>query len=643
MVLPSRISLPSPVRRVLLLAVLMLGVTGRAQDTTYPPLPRGATPITVLDAKGRFVGRLMPQKRYAVTLDRVPAFLQRALLAVEDPRFYEHGALDIRGIARAFMHNVVKGRAAEGGSTITQQLMKNKYLTGEKSLDRKVQEARMAVEFEKTHTKAQILEMYFNEIYFGNGAWGIAQASRLYFNKAPEELSEAECLALAGVPKNPGRYNPLGRPEDTAGRRDVVLKRMEELDLITGGQRQALMAHPAVALPPGQAPHYLARIRAQLLERFGPDILEWGGLEITAAVDLDLQRQAEQILRDGVRRVAKDLQGALVCMDPATGDVLAAVGGLEGNADGVNRAFNSLRQPGSAIKPVLFAAALEKGVTAGSIWSDEPVAYDWGGGNVWKPLNYGGEQFGEISLREALAHSDNIIAVKVLESVGVPYFVDFAGRMGLTLKAKSGLSLALGADEVTLKDLVQTYTSFAAGGTRAEARTILRIRDRRTGAVTEIPPVLTPVVSPAVAFVTTSMLQDVLAYGTAHALAPFGKAHAAAGKTGTTDDGQDAWFVGYTPGLITGLWVGADRPRPGGRGFTGGAVAAPIWERFMTRALASRPEVEFARPEGVVTVTIDPATGMLATEACPVKREENYVEGTQPVEPCPRHPAPVTP
>jgi 1A family penicillin-binding protein len=583
-------------RSLFLLAGLTAALAAQDPSGTYPLQPPGTTPITVMDCKGRYVGRLLPQKRYWVPLDRIPGFLRQALLAVEDARFYEHGGIDLRGIARALVKDVSKGRLAEGGSTITQQLIKNKFLSSERSLDRKVQEARMAMDFEKQYSKNQILEMYFNEIYFGNGAWGLVQASRLYFNKSPEALTEAECVALAGVPKNPSRYNPMASQVPVAERRDVVLKRMEDLQIITPRQRQTLREHPASSWKPGQAPQYLAAVRTALQARYGADVVERGGLDVFAALDLDLQKQAERALKEGVRRLSPDLQGALVCMDPATGDVLAAVGEVDGNADSINRAFVSRRQPGSSIKALLYTAALEKGIAEDSVWSDAPVAYPMGGGDTWKPKNYGGEQFGDLSLREALAHSSNVVAVKVLDTVGVPAFVDFAGRMGIALKAQSGLSLALGTDEVTLKDLVQAYTPLASIGTKAEARTILRIHDLRAGTWTECPPALTPVLAPEVALASTRMLQDVLVYGTAKGLKGFAETHPSAGKTGTTDNFQDAWFVGYTPHLLTGVWVGHDRPRPEGRGFTGGAIAAPIWERFMGRVLKEDATDDFQLP-----------------------------------------------
>lgn len=619
--------------------VLSQVASALSQDTfaTYPTLPSGYTSIKVFDSRGRFVGRILPEKRYWVSIDRIPSFLQKAVVAVEDARFYEHGGIDLRGIARALVKDVVKGRMAEGGSTITQQLIKNKYLSGVKTIERKFEEARMAMDFEEKYSKKQILEMYFNEIYYGNGAWGIAQASRLYFDKSPEELDEAECALLAGVQKNPSRYNPFGKTAAVTGRRDMVLRRMVDVKMITSRQKDKLRNQRVTFMPAKQAPQYLDHIRSKLVERYGASIIEQGGLEVTAALDLNLQKYAEKSLQEGVKRVSPELQGALLCLDTLTGDVLAAVGGVDAALNNYNRAFLAKRQPGSAIKPLIYAAALERGFTAGSIWNDTPVAYSRGNSEMWKPLNYGREVYGELSLRKALAYSNNVIAVKLLEAVGVGYFVDFAGKLGLSLRPENGLSLALGTDEVTLNDLMLAYAPLATGGMRPEPRTIIKVYDRKRGTWSENPPVVTPVLSPPTAFVTTQMLKDVMTYGTAKSLKKFSQERPAAGKTGTTDDYRDAWFVGYTPQIITGVWVGYDNPRPGGRGFTGGAVAAPIWERVMRKAVASRPVVDFTRPETVVTVTIDPETGFLATPDCPERREEFFIAGTEPSEYCPKH------
>jgi len=350
-----------------------------------------------------------------------------------------------------------------------------------------------------------------------------------------------------------------------------------------------------------------------------------------------MQRLAEKALLEGVRRISPGLQGALVALDPNTGDVLAAVGGLDFIQNPYDRAFFAKRQPGSSIKPLIYAAALEKGYTAGNIFNDDPVAYNRGNNELWTPQNYGKKLYGNLSLRQALAYSDNIIAVKLLDAIGVPYFVDFATRLGLPLHTPNDLSLALGSDEVTLHDLISVYTPLASGGLRPQSRIILRIFDRRTQALTETPLAKAPGLSPDTAFVTTQMLKDVLTYGTAKNLKSFALKRPAAGKTGTTDDYRDAWFVGYTPQVIAGVWMGYDKPRPGGSGFTGGAVCAPIWERFMRGALAGKPVVDFPQPETVVSVLVDPTTNELATPDCPVQRKEFYIKGTEPAKPCEKH------
>lgn len=621
---------------VLLLTGQVLPVLAQEPLAAYPLLPTGYSSIKVFDNQSRFVGRILPEKRYWVTIDRIPLFLQKAVVAVEDSRFYEHGGVDLRGIARAAVRNVVKGRLAEGGSTITQQLIKNKYLSSEKTLDRKVNEGLMALEFEKRYSKHQILEMYLNEIYFGNGAWGIAQAARIYFDKSPEELTDAECSLLAGVPKNPGRYNPLGKPADVSTRRTVVLKRMLELGQLSSHQQKQLAVQPVAAVPPNQALYYLAHIRSKLIERYGTGITENGGLEVTAAMDLELQKQAEKTLREGVARISPQLQGALVSLDPATGDLLAIVGGVDYVKGPYNRALHARRQPGSAIKPLIYAAALENGITAASLWLDAPVSYKQGG-EAWQPQNYDGRHYGEMSLRQALFSSNNVIAVKLLETLGIPAFAAVAERLGLPLRNRTDLSVALGTEEVTLHDLVAAYAPLAHDGLRPEPRSMLRVYDSYRRSWSDNPPAVSQAISAATSFVTTSMLQDVLSRGTAKGLQRFAQERPSAGKTGTTSDYRDAWFIGYTPQMVTGVWVGYDQPRPGPRSFTGGAVAAPIWERFMRQALASRPVAGFKQPETVVTISVDPTTGYPAAPSCLNRQDELFIAGTEPKEYCPKH------
>ncbi|MEN6622160.1 MAG: PBP1A family penicillin-binding protein [Smithella sp.] len=621
-----------------LLLTLVISFPAFAENiAAYPILPSNYSSIRVFDSQGSFAGRILTTNRYWVTIDQIPVFLRNALVAVEDARFYEHSGIDMRGIARAFVHDVMKRRMAEGGSTITQQLIKNKYTKSEKTISRKVQEGLLAIEYEKKYTKNQILEMYFNEVYFGNGAWGIAQAARLYFDKAPRELNENECVLLAAVPKSPNVYNPLGKSDMVGKRKNLILDRMVKLKMITSRYAKKLRLTHGSVMKTGEAHSYMAHVRYKLIERYGKDIIEQGGLDVISAMNLPMQRLAEKTLQEGVRAISPQLQGSLLALDPNTGDILAAVGGVDFARNPYDRAFFAKRQPGSAIKPLIYAAALEKGYTAGSIFNDTPFLYDRGNGQMWSPHNYGGEQYGDLSLRQALAFSNNVIAVKLLDSIGVPYFVDFANRMGLPLHSPNYLSLALGTEEVTLHDLVSVYSSFANGGLRPQSRTIIRVYDRNRRTWTETPPAITAVLSPATAFLTTQMLRDVLTYGTARSLKSFSLKRQAAGKTGTTDDYRDTWFIGYTPQVITGVWVGYDRPRPGGPGFTGGAICAPIWGRFMRGALAAKPAVEFQQPQTVVSVLIDPTTNQLATSTCPTRRREFYTMGTQPLIPCQKH------
>lgn len=633
----------STIKGVIAILGLMLflcpGTAVQAQEKmdTYPPFAPGYISIKIFDNQSRFVGRLLPEKRYWAAIDQIPVFLQNALVAIEDSRFYEHGGIDLRGITRALVKDVVTGRMAEGGSTITQQLIKNKYLSGKKTIQRKFNEGLMALEYERKYTKKQILEMYFNEVHFGNGIWGIVQAARFYFDKYPQELTEAECALLAGVPKAPARFNPLGKPAIIRDRKNLILKRMAELKMITPGRAKQIRLRPITVVQPGEAPYYLAHIRNKLIERYGAEIIERGGLEVTAAMDLTLQRQAERVLREGIGRISPQLQGALLSLDPHTGDVLAVVGGTDFKRSPYNRAFFAKRQPGSAIKPLIYAAALGKGFTAGSIWNDEPVTYPRSESETWTPRNYGNEHYGNLPLRQALAYSNNIITVKLLEDIGVTDFVRFAGTLGLSLRSPNDLSLALGTDEVSLSDLMLAYAPLANGGTRPEPRTIVRIYERYRNDWTEIPPVVHPALSPDIAYIITSMLKEVLVYGTAKSLHGFSKERPAAGKTGTTDDYRDAWFIGYTPQLITGVWAGYDKPKPMGRGFTGGAICAPIWARFMRSALAEKPASDFPKPDSIVSVLIDPSTGALATPGCPKKQEEFYIAGTEPVAYCPDH------
>ncbi|OGR35939.1 MAG: penicillin-binding protein, partial [Desulfuromonadales bacterium GWD2_61_12] len=431
-----------------------------------------------------------------------------------------------------------------------------------------------------------------------------------------------------------------GKAEEVERRKAIVLARMVAEELLTAEQVEALRAVPLVTAPLDQAPAYLAQIRRQLVADYGEQVIEQGGMEVVAALDLKLQLLAEKTIGEGVAKLNPELQGALICLEPQSGDLLAVVGSVDYAKSAYNRALVAARQPGSALKPLIYAAALEQGITASSRWDDTPVGYRQGKGQRWTPRNYGGESFGSLTLREALAHSGNVITVKLLDKIGAASFADFAGRFGLNLRRPANLSLALGTDDVTLHDLTRAYAPFANGGQLPAPRTLLSVYNRRDNAWREVPLQLTAVLSPESAFITSRMLQEVLTSGTARGLKAFAAERPLAGKTGTTDDGRDAWFIGYTPQLLTGVWVGYDQPRLGGKGFTGGAIAAPLWERFMRVALAGVEVRDFAQPEGVISVDIDPISGGLATPACPHPRREYYRAWSEPTQPCPLHAVP---
>ena len=306
-----------------LFLLLVFGTMVQAQEkmSTYPIFTTGYISIKVFDNQSRFAGRILPEKRYWASIDQIPIFLQNALVAIEDSRFYEHGGIDPRGVARALVKDVIKWKMAEGGSTITQQLIKNKYFSGKKNIGRKVKEGILAIEYESKYSKKQILEMYFNEVYFGNGAWGIVQAARLYFDKSPQELTENECAMLAGVPKAPARYNPLGKSAIIRDRKNLVLKRMAELKMITPSRVKKMRIQPITVVQPGEAQYYLFHVRSKLIERYGAEIIEKGGLEVITAMDLNLQRLAEKVLFEDIGRISHKLQGSLLSIDPLNGDV----------------------------------------------------------------------------------------------------------------------------------------------------------------------------------------------------------------------------------------------------------------------------------------------------------------------------------
>jgi penicillin-binding protein 1B len=602
-----------------------------------------------------------------VRLSEVPKALVDAVLAAEDRRFFEHGALDVRGLTRAAWANLRAGRVTQGGSTITQQLVKNRLLTPQRTVIRKAREAWLAVLVEWRYSKEQILEAYLNEIYLGQrGALairGVGAASRAYFAKEIHQLSVGEAALLAGMIRAPNTYSPVLSPVRARGRRDQVLTAMRELALIDEVARRRARGEPvrAMARPhPGQAaPYFTDHVRQELEERFGEGALRSvNGARIVTTLDPVLQRFAENAVARGLDRLETRLPGlrrrdprtrlqiALVVLDPATGEIRALVGGRDYQVSQFNRVVAARRQPGSAFKPFVYLAALRgaggpAALTAASLVDDTPVTL-MEGGKPWSPRNHDDRYEGRVSVRRALEQSLNAATVRVAQRVGPAAVIETARSLGLGGNLKPVPAVALGAFEVSPLELARAYVPFANGGVRPGAITAVRAVSLADGTLMapRDSPAPAQVISPAEAYLMTSLLQGVMRSGTGTPAQVFGIAGEVAGKTGTTNDGRDAWFVGYSANLLTVAWVGFDDGMP--LAVTGAQAALPIWGDFMKQALDAYPSPSFAASPGITVASIDPTTGRRATEHCPLVARELFLTGTEPA-PCDAHHAPADP
>ena len=599
------------------------------------------------------------EERRELTLDKVPSTLVSAILSTEDQRFFGHAGIDPRGIARAFVANLAAGRVVQGGSTLTQQLMKNFFLTEERTTGRKLREALMAVVAERRYSKRQILENYLNEIYLGqNGAqgiFGVWEASRFYFRKEPNALTVPECALLAGLLTGPNYYNPYRHPDRARQRRDNVLRLMQERGLISEGEfAEALEAPLGVSDKPPEtssvnAPYFVDHLRRELAHTYPPEMVAAEGLSIFSALDPEMQLAAQQALERGLEdlgrrhprlgRADSPLQGCLIAIQPQTGEVKAMVGGRDYQQTQFNRCTQALRQPGSIFKPFTYAAALSHtagkgGVTAVSWVEDEPFTWIWQG-KPWSPRNYRDDYRGRVSVRQALERSLNAATARLAEQAGLERIRDLARRMGIESDLPLYPSLVLGAAEVTPMEIAQAYAVLANQGLRAELLAVRSVLDRRGEQLQRTPMEVERALDPAVAFVVTHLLEGVLDRGTGTGARARGFRRQAAGKTGTTNDARDAWFAGFTPDLLAVVWVGFDDNRP--HGLSGSQAALPIWTEFMKTATRAQPDRPFPPPPGVSLVTIDPLTGGRATPGCGVRFDEAFLEGDEPTEPCPLH------
>lgn len=674
------------------------------------------------------------QRRILVPLSKIPLQLKQAVLAVEDSGFYQHHGLSPRAILRAFYTNVLARRKAQGGSTITQQLARVLFLTPEKSLARKVKEALLAVEIEKHYSKDKILEMYFNQVYFGHGAYGVEAAAQTYFKKPVGDLSLAEAAMLAGLPSAPNRYSPITDPARARRRREHVLNRMVEQRFISRAQADAASRSDfderLFTRPASVAPYFVEHVRQELEETYGAYALYNSGLKVYTTLNLKMQRAAEEALVGGLRDLDKargyrpaaaaeasrqrigmytprageilpatvlkvkpkslevqlgryrgeitaesiqwtkltnlaeafregapvlvrilsvddrrkavelaleqdpELEGALVALDPRDGAIKAMIGGYDFSKSKFNRATQAKRQPGSAFKPILYATAFDRGLTPSTIIDDSPVSFHFRvGGKVveWSPENYDRKFHGPTTLRRALENSINVVAVKLMERVGVDHVIQMAHQLGIESDLRREVALALGVSEVTPLELVSAFGVFANGGARAEPFVIRRVTDSQGRTLEEHVVEPLQVLRPETAYVLTNVMKGVIERGTATRARVLKRP--LAGKTGTTSEATDVWFVGFTPNLVAGVWVGYDVKRSLGPAETGSHMALPLWIHFMEKALAELPPDDFKVPENVVGIPVSPATGRPATADDRGSILEYFIRGTEPSRP----------
>ena len=581
------------------------------------------------------------EDRKLIKYENIPKIAIQAFVAAEDARFFQHRGFDMQSMFRAFFKNIEAGRIVQGGSTITQQVAKTLYLSSEKSYVRKIKEALLAYKIDKYLTKEEILSLYLNHIYLGHGTYGIEAASQGYFGKSASGLTLAEAAMLAGLPKAPSNYSPYLHPDRAYQRQSYVLTRMMEDGYITKAQKDRALATKirfrSIKPKDKVAPYFIENIRRYIQEKYGSDVLYKEGLEVHTTLNIQMQKAARDAVEQGLRELEerqgyekKKVQGALFAMDARTGAIQAMVGGRDFNRSEFNRATQSRRQPGSAFKPLIYTAAFDKGMTPATVIVDSPIFFPDPAkpDGVWKPQNFDEKFLGPTTLHNALIHSRNIITIKVLEEIGVDYTTSYAANMGIVSPISRDLSIALGTSGVTLQELVRAYGVLANEGKRVQPFFIRKIVDRTGHVFEETQPRIEQVIDPRIAFMTSYVMQDVVESGTGQRVKKLGRP--VAGKTGTTDDVRDAWFLGFTPSMVAGVWVGFDQELTLGKHEVGGRAAAPIWLYFAEKALQGQPVEAFTVPEGIVFVKVDPKTGAPAGPSTRGAIFEIFLEGTTP-------------
>jgi len=644
-----------PILRVALLMLALvlvaLGVTGCVVVNSMtaglpdPTKPLKGTDLTtrIVDRNGKTIADLFAdQNRQLVPLSDIPSTLREAVIATEDQRYYEHPGIDILGLARAVVVDIKAGAQVQGGSTITQQYVKQAFVGDEMSIKRKIQEALLAYKLEQSYSKDEILAMYLNTIYFGHGSYGVQTAAKAYFGKSVKQLTLAESAMLAGVIKSPGRYSPYLDATAAKQRRDLVLGQMRDQGYIDAAAYASAEASPVVTAglkhAATKAPYFVEYLKAQLVELYGEDAVYRGGLRVTTTIDLKMQAAAEKAVAGQLNRKT-DPSAALVALDPKTGQVMAMVGGRDFEKQQYNVAVQGHRQSGSAFKPFVLVTALAEGVSPEQTFKADSTRLKIPGGQTWSVAGEPGYK-GQMRLRVATWHSINPVFAQLVLKVGADNVVNTAKDMGIVTKITPVPAVALGgmAEGVTPLEMASAYSTLADGGMHAEPVGILKVTDKDGKDIFTAKTTAKRAIDAAVAYLTTDILKGVIQHGTGSA-ASIGRP--AAGKTGTTQNNADAWFVGYTPDLACSVWVGfADSQRPmtsvHGIKVTGGSFPARIWAAFMKSALAGTPETQFKRPSGLVSAKICLDSGGAATPLCPKTGSALFLAGHTP-EPCTLH------
>ena len=599
----------------------------------------------IYSSDGVMIAELFVEKRDPAPLKVIPEYLKKAIIATEDKNFYTHSGVDLKGITRAIIKDIWAGKFVEGASTITQQLAKTLFLNPKKSLVRKLKEAFLAFHIERRYTKDEILELYLNQVYFGSGAYGVESAARIFFDKSVKDLTLAECSLVSAMPKSPSRYSPLVNKDLAIKRRNIVLKQMLNTDIINETEFNKALNEPLNLVKGNKnslkAPYFIEYVKEFLEKIIGSSRLYKEGLTIYTTLSYKLQKTAEDAIAKGLSELESRMkqqgiinpgpQSALVSLDIQSGGILAMIGGKDFYKSHYNRATIAKRQPGSAFKPIVYAHAIERGFTQNMKLLDSPVVFRGGkNGEDWKPENFSKNYQGEITLRKALALSKNIPAVRLIEMLGPSSVVQFGYKLGIKSTLSPNLSLVLGTSEVTLLELTSAYMVFPNRGKSIEPYGVMEIVDHNGRIVWHAKPKKRLVMSRTGAAIMTDMLIAVVKEGTGKKANIIKRP--VAGKTGTTDKFKDALFIGFSPSIATGVWVGQDKFVTLGKLETGARAALPIWMEFMEKALADKPFQYFDIPDDVVQVNIDPVSGLPNNTKSPNAVTALFKKGTEPRE-----------